>query len=268
MLSKRKLQDVLEEIAPLNLAGSWDNVGMLIDTSQNDTPITGICLTIDLTESVLREALDGQANFIIAYHPILFGGVKRLHAAQHAHRVVIESIQNNISVFSPHTALDAVSGGVTDWLLEKVAPLASTSIIEPDAKVPNAGMGRVGTLRTPTRLTEVLDNLKKGLGLKHLRVSVGLNQAVHEVHVKRVAVCPGAGGSVVSLAKGHDCIVTGEMRHHDVLYAQSKGITTILTEHTNCERGFLPVFKDKLVQRLGSTPIFVAQSDRDPLDVY
>ncbi len=268
MVTKSQLHAELKRMAPLELAGDWDNVGMLIHPSQTDSEITSVCLTIDLTESVLREALEKKANFIIAYHPILFGGVKRLHAAQHAHRVVIESIQNNISVFSPHTALDAVSGGVNDWLLEQVGPMSSASIIEPDAKVPNAGMGRVGTLRTPTPLTQVVDNLKQGLGLKHLRVSVGLNQALRDVRVKRVAVCPGAGGSVVASAKGHDCIVTGEMRHHDVLYAQSKGITTILTEHTNCERGFLPVFKTKLLERFPTLDICVAQSDRDPLETY
>jgi dinuclear metal center YbgI/SA1388 family protein len=268
MVTKSQLQAELKRIAPLELAGEWDNVGMLIHPSQKDSEITGVCLTIDLTESVLREALKQHANFIIAYHPILFGGVKRLSATRHAERVVIECIQNDISVYSPHTALDAVDDGVTDWLLEQVGPMSASSIIDPNPSVMNAGMGRIGTLKTPTALNDVITTLKERLGLSYLRVAVGSNQSINDIKIHRVAVCPGAGGSVVGLSKDHDCIVTGEMRHHDVLYAQSIGVTTILTEHTNCERGFLPVLERRLRAQLPSLKTFVAASDQDPLQTY
>ena len=77
-------------------------------------------------------------------------------------------------------------------------------------------------------------------------------------------MCPGAGASVVSGAKNHNCIVTGEMA--DVLAAQREGISVILTEHTNCERGYLPILKTTLSKAV-DCPIMISKLDKDPLNV-
>ena len=110
----------LAEIAPLHLAASWDNVGLLIEPMAERCDVSAGLLTIDLNEAVLSEAISKSANLIIAYHPILFGGAKRLVQQSAQDRVVISAVQKGITVYSPHTALDAVVGGVTDWLVEAV----------------------------------------------------------------------------------------------------------------------------------------------------
>ena len=102
------------------------------------------------------------------------------------------------------------------------------------------------------------------------RVAVLIHGAAHTldtITINRVAVCPGAGGSVVSGAKGHDLVVTGEMRHHDVLSLQSRGVSTILTEHTNCERGYLPHLAEQIKTHHPALSVHIAKTDKDPLSV-
>ena len=265
-MNMTELGERLEQLAPLSLAGSWDNVGMLLEPAPVDARLTGILLTIDLNERVLAEAIANNANFIVTYHPILFGGAKRLRTQSPADRVILKAIEHNITVYSPHTALDSVAGGVTDWLLDQVGEMTDRSIIEPHLTIQNAGMGRVGSLGTASTLSDLISHLKASLNLPYLRVATANDGKPEQTVIRRVAVCPGAGASVVSGAKNHDCIVTGEMRHHDVLAAQREGISVILTEHTNCERGYLPILKTTLSKAV-DCPIMISKLDKDPLNV-
>ena len=75
-----------------------------------------LLLTIDLTEAVADEAIASKSDLIITYHPILFRPANRLDAGNAHDRTVMKLVQKNVAVYSPHTALDAVIGGVNDWL--------------------------------------------------------------------------------------------------------------------------------------------------------
>lgn len=117
----------LDRIFKIPLAESWDNVGLLI---QPTIPITidRVFLTNDLTEPVLSEAISNGANFIISYHPPIFRPFKRLTQHSAKERIIIKCIENRIAVYSPHTALDAVEGGLNDWLLSPFGILFTTLI--------------------------------------------------------------------------------------------------------------------------------------------
>lgn len=110
VISKLKL------IIPLEYASDWDNVGLLVEPS-GIVFVRKILLTIDLTEKVLDEAIAEQVQLIFAYHPPLFRPFKRLTQNSWKERIAIRCIENGIAVFSPHTALDAIKGGINDWLL-------------------------------------------------------------------------------------------------------------------------------------------------------
>jgi dinuclear metal center YbgI/SA1388 family protein len=105
---------VIEKIAPPNLAQSWDNTGLLIGDSNSTAK--KILLTIDITKEVVKEAKQAGCNFIISYHPVIWDGLKSVTKDS----VVYELVRKEISVYSIHTALDAVSGGVNDGLAEIV----------------------------------------------------------------------------------------------------------------------------------------------------
>lgn len=123
----------LDAIAPLKYAAEWDNVGLILGSP--DQPVDGpILLTIDLTEAVAEEAVKEQACAIVAYHPPLFVPIKKLVSgpgSTPAQRVALTVIHAGIAVYSPHTALDAASGGVTDWLAD--------GVLDPSSKAARAG---------------------------------------------------------------------------------------------------------------------------------
>lgn len=105
---------VVQKIAPLHYAADWDNVGLLVGA--HDWPADSILLTIDLTWEVLQEAIDKQADMVIAYHPPIFSSLKSITDGSEKTRIILEAIKAGLSIYSPHTALDAAPGGVNDWL--------------------------------------------------------------------------------------------------------------------------------------------------------
>lgn len=107
----------MERIAPPRLAESWDNVGLLMGATESE--LRGpILLTIDLTEAVAHEALRRACGAVIAYHPPIFEPVSRITDATESGRVMLALLGAGVAVYSPHTALDAAPGGMTDWLAD------------------------------------------------------------------------------------------------------------------------------------------------------
>ena len=107
----------LNTFAPTSMAGSWDNVGLLVEPTPPHQ-VSKVLLTNDLTEDVMTEAIDMKANMILSYHPPIFSALKRLTQRTWKERIVIKCIENRIAVYSPHTAFDALNGGVNDWMLK------------------------------------------------------------------------------------------------------------------------------------------------------
>lgn len=108
---------LLERLAPLELSEDWDNTGLLLEPlGAAMRPIERAFLCIDLSETVLDEALERRADLLIAYHPPLFRGLKRLRARSPEERVLLRALDAGLAIYSPHTALDAAPGGVNDWL--------------------------------------------------------------------------------------------------------------------------------------------------------
>ena len=115
-----KVKDVtqqIEKIVPLGLAQEWDNVGLLIGDAEKN--VRKILLTIDITEDVLAEAKRLKTDMILSYHPVIWDGLKKINS-RGSTSVVYELIRSGLAVFTIHTALDAVEGGVNDGLAQIV----------------------------------------------------------------------------------------------------------------------------------------------------
>lgn len=111
------LAEAVERIAPKRFAEPWDNTGLLIGDAGR-TLEGPVLLTIDLTEPVLDEAISADCAAILAYHPPIWEGLKRVSAGDPKQRIILRTIEAGLSVYSPHSALDAAPGGMTDWLCE------------------------------------------------------------------------------------------------------------------------------------------------------
>lgn len=255
----------LKAIAPIELAADWDNVGLLVEGTPG-RKIETVFFCIDLTHAVLDEAIGAAADVIVAYHPPIFGGVKRLTRRSPGQHLLIRLIEAGISVWSPHTALDAAEDGLCDWLLNGAGEMKEREIIEacPAASEnPQVGMGRTGRLDKPIALPEMVERIKLFLGLNNVRLASAARHTQGKP-IKRISVCPGAGGALFSKVRFTDLLITGEMRHHDVLGKLSAGTSVILTDHTNTERGYLPIFAKRVSEATG-VKSHVSALDADPL---
>lgn len=126
----------MESIAPLRYAEPWDRVGLLVGDRERamDGPVF---MTIDFTERVLAEAVGVRASAVIAYHPPVWDPLKRITTDTPRQRIMLRAIEAGMAIYSPHTALDAVPGGVTDWLCEG---LSGVEMDDPSAIVRETDM--------------------------------------------------------------------------------------------------------------------------------
>lgn len=118
----------LETLAPPAYQESYDNSGLL--TGNPDSVVKGILITLDSTEAVVDEAVTLGCNLIIAHHPIIFKGLKKLTGSNYVERTIIRAIRNDIAIYAIHTNLDHVHTGVNKKICEKIG-LIRTRILVP-----------------------------------------------------------------------------------------------------------------------------------------
>lgn len=278
----------IQTLCPPSLAESWDNTGVILKPPQvrstsavggivmpESVVIKHIMLTIDLSEAVASEAVDTACQMIISYHPPIFGAVKRFDAdANWKDRAMFTLLRNNITVYSPHTALDVVPNGMNDWLASlfepreiacKLPAQEKTNPI-PDKIQSPIGLGRICHLASPVTIANVISRVKQHLKLSSLRLALA---PCHDQQssIKSFAVCAGSGGSVLK-GCGAQLFITGEMSHHDILDAIHHDSSVILVEHTNAERGFLQHWKSTLSEILqNKVHISISETDEDPVQI-
>ena len=104
-----KVKDVtnyLESIAPLQLQEDYDNSGLII--GNDDDKVEGALVCLDVTEEVIREAISLGCNLIIAHHPLIFSGIRKINANNYPSSCVVLAIKNNLNIYAIHTNLDNV----------------------------------------------------------------------------------------------------------------------------------------------------------------
>ena len=117
----KEIKSFLEGMAPLAVQESWDNSGLQIGCSDKDIHKVMVCL--DLTEAVLDEAEAIGADLVISHHPLIFKGLKSISGNTYQERCVRKAILSDIAVYSAHTSLDNILGGVN----HKIASLLGLS---------------------------------------------------------------------------------------------------------------------------------------------
>lgn len=157
------LARAIDAVSPLHRAASWDNVGLLLgDRTQ---PIRRAVLTIDLTQAVMDEIASfkdvrrdaaARRTAVVAYHPPIFDPLKRLSSDDPRGSLLLRAARELAGIVSPHTALDAVAGGVCDWLAEGVGA-GILMPIEPATTLPTSESMLVATKLPPTSVDRVRD---------------------------------------------------------------------------------------------------------------
>ncbi len=152
---------VLESLAPLRFAESWDKVGVQIEGRKRR--IRQAYLTIDLTRAVADEVVEAGAEAVVSYHPFIFEPLAALRRDVPKEGVALTLVEKGISVYSPHTALDAAPGGINDWLVEAF-PKAKSEPLIPLSEHPQ-GQEMKLVVFTPRRVVPALREALGDVGL-------------------------------------------------------------------------------------------------------
>jgi dinuclear metal center YbgI/SA1388 family protein len=123
---------IIESFAPIALQESYDNVGLITGNRRDE--VKGVLICLDSTEEVVDEALLKNCNLIIAHHPIIFSGLKKITGSNYIERTIIKAIKNDIAIYAVHTNLDNIKQGVNQKICDKLK-LTNTKILVPAKQV-------------------------------------------------------------------------------------------------------------------------------------
>lgn len=127
-MTVNEITTILEELAPLDYAESFDNVGLLVGNS--DMKVNGVLVTLDTLENVVDEAIQRNCNLIVSFHPIIFAGLKKITGKNYVEKTVLKAIKNDIAIYATHTALDNCNVGVNAKICEQLG-VRNTKILIP-----------------------------------------------------------------------------------------------------------------------------------------
>ena len=253
----KNVSDYLEEIAPLNQAEDFDNVGLLI--GNETTEVKGVLVTLDTLEETVDEAIKKKCNLIVSFHPIIFSGLKKINGNSYVEKVVMKAIQNNIAIYAIHTALDNSKVGVSAKMCE-VLGLSNNSILLPkDGGA--TGMGMIGNLPKPMKEEDFLTFTKKTFKTNGIRYSNKTGKLV-----KKVAVLGGSGSFAITDAihKKADVYISADFKYHDFFKAEDK-ILLIDVGHYESEQFTKNLLVDYLTKKFTSFAIILSEKSTNPI---
>lgn len=260
MVTVKDIAEVIEAFAPISLQENYDNAGLQVGSP--DSPVAAVLLCLDVTEEVIKEAKKRECNLIVSHHPLIFKGLKSLTGANATQKIVIEALKNDIAVYSAHTNLDSVWDGVSHEIARKLS-VTDLEVLEPQPQNPVAGLGVVGNIK-PVPKIEFLRKIKNTFKVAALRYSAQSPSVV----VRRVAVCGGAGASLItsSIKAKADILVTGDVKYHDFTSFGSEIIIADIGHYESelCSRDILSrVIREKYPEMT----IYFSETESNPIKI-
>lgn len=262
----RELLETFEEFWPVSGADDWDAPGLVCGAPTQR--VSRILLTVDITDEVVDEAVNGGFDLIVAHHPLLLRGVKTVAEETAKGLVLSKAIRANLAIFAAHTNADTVPRGVSAALAEafglrNIRPLVETG--------PQIGHGRIGNLELPTTLGAFAKAMARVLPPTASGVRVA---GSFDSQIRNVALCGGAGDSFIdsAYASGADVYITSDLRHHPVqealerARAERRSFSVIDISHWAAEWIWLEWAGADIQGRFASVQVVVSELRTDSWD--
>ena len=240
----KNIVDYTREIAPFETAAEWDNIGLLVGDENAD--VMRVLLALDITNEVVNEAREKGCGLIVSHHPVIFDPLRALAPADPVYSLA----KNDIAALCLHTNLDRAERGVNTALAEALGlknitlyPECFLAVGETDREY---GADKYAAL------------IKERLGAPSVRYTDG--------RVSRVAVSSGGGGEGVELSAeyGFDAFVTGELKHHQYLYAKQHRIATFDAGHFSTEDVVIAPLRDLLAAKFPEVEFVISEKNSCP----
>jgi len=254
----RAIIDSIESVAPRSAQEEWDNSGMQIGDTGRD--ISSVLLTTDVTPDVVNEAIMRDCQLIISHHPLLFHGLKQICGQTPQACVVDMAIKHDIAVYSAHTNLDSVIGGINTRLADKLG-VKDYRIMVPNDVNPATGLGVIGRLSAPMSYMEFLAHVRDVLSVTYVRYTRPAKDII-----EHVAICGGAGAEFIeeAITQGADVYLTADCKYHEFQNADGRiGLMDI--DHWISERHAREIFMD-ILQPMGLRCL-ISEKDKTPIKI-
>ena len=260
----KEIISALERFAPLPLQESYDNAGLQIGLTA-EQEASGALLCLDVTEDVIREAIELRCNLIVSHHPLLFRPLKRVTDETMVERCVRLAIQNGIAIYAAHTNLDNAEDGVNYRIAERLG-LVDVEMMQPHQvavgeRSVTAGSGLIGYLPVAEDAQSFLQRVKDVFRIDCLQHNELLQRPI-----ERVALCGGAGAFMLdeALRLEADAFLTGEMSYHQ-FFGHEQEIQIAVMGHYQSEQYTRDIFYQLISEMAPELPLFITSIDTNPI---
>lgn len=210
-----ELLEVLQGIAPFDTAEEWDNVGLLL--GDVDAPVDTVMVALDVTQATIRNAQEMGAQVLLTHHPLMFRPIQQIRAQEHEGALLLALARSGLCHIAMHTNWDRAIGGVNDALAEVLGVSATPEDeilrrcrVQPATTLEALGILASERLHFPVRAYGEADR-----------------------RIETLWLCGGAGGDVLlpAINAKVDCVLTGEIRHHEILAFLEAGVGVLEAGH-------------------------------------
>lgn len=265
-LKVEDIHNILEKRAPSILKENYDNIGLMVGDMKSE--VKCILIALDCTLEVIDEAIRNNCNLIFTHHPLLFKRPYSITTDTLIGKKIIKLIRNDINVYSSHTNLDSVKGGINDIIMGKLG-LIDYKVIEP-SRIKSygeygCGIGRIGSLAEPITLDGLCSKVKECLNVSSIRYAGNEFKIIN-----RVALINGSGQDYFDAARalGADCVITGDTTYHYVSDFQEQGIAVIDAGHFGTEWPAMEIvanfLRDEIKKRGFDCTVILSKVNKNP----
>lgn len=226
----QEIIDILERQSPTEYALEWDNVGLLV--GRRNKEVRRLMLAVDATADVCQTAVEHGVDMIVTHHPVIFSKLKSVNDDTVLGRKILSLIEAGIVCYAMHTNFDTRGGMGRE--AAAMLELKNTEVL--DETLNGEGIGRIGILDKPVTVRQLAERVKTVFSLEQVMLYGNA-----DTEVDKIAVCPGSGKSVIGIAiqKGAECLITGDIGHHEGIDAVEMGLNIIDASHYGIEKIFM-----------------------------
>ncbi|HHW32360.1 MAG TPA: Nif3-like dinuclear metal center hexameric protein [Clostridiaceae bacterium] len=257
----------MEEIAPTDLAESWDNVGLVIGSP--NIVVNKVMVCLDVTSEAVRNAVDNGVNLIISHHPVIFKGLKSINFETPYGELIYNIIKNRINIYSAHTNYDYADKGVNQQLAEALELRQIKPLMEENsctgAYSRTCELVKTGLLTSPMTMEDFILYIKDKLNVRNVKVAGWREKAVSKVAV----FCGSYDPDILEVVMNKsDVLVSGDLKYHHAIEILENKFCVVDAGHFNTEKIMVPNTVRMLRENFTDIEVICHYTEDDPFKYY
>ncbi len=263
MVKTKDILELINTIAPFDIADDWDNSGLQVGNLNWE--VQKVMIGLDVSMALMVAAKESNCDLVLTHHPLTLNPEKFIDFNKMPGRAIEIAAKQRINIISAHTNLDKINDGLNDYFAARIG-LTKTKVLIPEGEL--IGHGRIGTLKSQIKLEQLVHKVKEQLDLKLVRVTGDMS-----LPVKTIAVCTGSGGSLMDLfvKSDADVYITGDIKYHEARLVEENCRALIDVGHFASEHMAVDLLADKLsreIERTGlNIQIKIFKDEKDPFTI-